>query len=173
MHSRSTLIAVAQHRARRGLDRGPVAGGDALLIDQRAAHADERRAGRQIGGDIARLHAAGRAERHIRATRCASARICAGPPTETPGNTFTTSAPAASAARTSVGVRAPSISTAPACRHGSASAGIDPRRDDEARAGVQTRPRGRRVRHGAGADQQRRVGGQLADQRRRIRGWSW
>ena len=43
-----------QHLPRGGLDRGAIAGGDARLIHQRAPHADEGGAGREIGGDVAR-----------------------------------------------------------------------------------------------------------------------
>ena len=67
MHSRSTHQASMPSTSRAArFDRGAVAGGDARLIHQRAAHADERGAGRQVGGDVARLDAAGRAERDVR-----------------------------------------------------------------------------------------------------------
>ena len=49
----------------RGGDRLAVAGLDAPFIHQIATHANERGAGGQIGGEISRLHAAGRAERDL------------------------------------------------------------------------------------------------------------
>ena len=168
MQSRSTHQRRRQHLMRRGLDRRAVAGGDALLVDQRAAHADERRAGCEIGGDIAgSTPPVG--QNATSGSTLRSARICAGPPTEEAGNTFTTSAPAASAARTSVGVSAPSISTAFAALARRGERGIDPGCDDEACAGGEAGLRGGAVRHRAGADQQRGIRGQLADQRRRVR----
>jgi hypothetical protein len=53
----------------------------------------------------------------------ASALMCPGPPAEDAGKIFTTSAPACSAARTSVGVSAPSISAAPASAQASVRLG--------------------------------------------------
>ena len=159
--------------ARRGLDRGAVAGGDALLVHQRAAHADEGGAGREIGGDVAGLDAAGRAERDAGQHAGAARGYAPGPPTEEAGNTFTTSAPAASAARTSVGVSAPSISTAPAARHGAASdASIQGATMKRAPAARQVSAVAA-VGHGAGADQQRRIGAPVRGSMRAHRGSSW
>ena len=58
--------AGSQHLARRGFDGGAIARCDALLVHHRAADADERGAGGQVGRDVGRLHAAGGAERHVR-----------------------------------------------------------------------------------------------------------
>ena len=85
--------------------------------DEGAADPDEIGTGREIVGDVLRLDAAGGQKTWLGNT-LRSDRIWAGPPAEAAGKILTAPAPAAIAARTSLGVSAPSISRAWASSQG-------------------------------------------------------